>query len=156
MTTTHTKLALDALAARLTAFAGGDARLLAPTRNRTVEAMLSEIVEGVDAHLNLADGDQIEAVELLGSGEPEYEIEHQASVQWVAAGHDRAQLEARFAEGLRAVEDAVAADRTLGGVVADTRLAAPEITNGRAGEAGRPWKAAEIPVAMLFVAPRPY
>lgn len=156
MTTTATQLAIDALALRLTTAAGTDLRLLPPSRNRTVETMLSEIADSVEAHLNLADGEQIEAVELLGAGEPEYEIEHQAVVQFVMTGHDRNALDARFAEALRAVEDAIATDRTLGGMVADTRLTSPEITNGRAGEAGRPWKAAEIPVIMLFAANQPY
>lgn len=155
---TATQAALDALHVALAAIADSDtAALTVVRRNRALEDLAAEVAGGggLRSWANLLDGRQVAAEELLGAGEPAYEIEHRAVIEWIVVGHDDAPREAVFHAGLAAIEAALAADRTLGGAVADVRLAAPPTVTDDRFDGGAPFKSAEVPVDLLFVADMP-
>lgn len=156
---TATQAALEALVAAI-AGAVDEAEtpvLPAPRRNQSIEDAAEELAtgSGVRLWLNVLDGRQTVADELLGGGDPDYEIEHRAMIEWLVEAQDDAAREAAFHAGLAAIEAALAADRTLGGKVADARLAPPALVNDDRVEGGTPFKSADIPVDLLFTSDMP-
>jgi len=114
----RTEAALQALRAALLARSviGG---IPAPLRNETMPTRFPAF-GSVTALLNLLDGDgKVVEIDL---GNPDdtlsvYHIEHRAEVEWIVEASDNAAREAAFDAGLVAINAALAADRTLGGVV---------------------------------------
>ncbi len=156
---TATQAALDALEAAIVAsLDAADVPVLpAPRRNQSIEDAAEELAEGsgVRLWLNLLDGRQIVADELLGAGNPSYEIEHRAVLEWVVVALDDADREAAFHAGIAAIEAALDEDRTLAGTVDDVRLLAPAAVVDDRHDGGSPFKSADIPVDLLFTSDMP-
>lgn len=172
--TSRTETVLQALVAALTAKAQEvDSPLVAPLRNESLFARMTEGDDAIARYLNVWDGEGEPTDELLGAdADPtidddadvgRYDIEHRATLEWAVAGGSDAAREAAFDAGLVAIHDAVRPavsgdTRTyLGGAVGFCTIE----RIGRSGSGlvtdGLPnVKAAEITVRLEFTSPRPF
>jgi len=119
--------ALEALyAALLAKSAEPSPKLPAPHQNEALPARLLE-VSGLEMHLNVWDDSDDEPEELLGADfvPDAYEFTKEVTVEFVVAGGERVARRTAFEAGLEAIDDAIAADRTLGGKVDDARMLSP-------------------------------
>jgi hypothetical protein len=121
--------ALEALFAVLAAKAGEPSpKIPAPLQNEDLPARLVSIGGDLAMLLNVWDDAQDDdPLELLGADviADSYEIVKDVPVELVVAGGTRLARRVAFEAALEAIDDAIAADRTLGSVVDDARVLAP-------------------------------
>lgn len=151
---TATETAMQALAAALNA----SASLPAVRRDPVFDNVLEEITSGLDTFgvaLALRIGDAVNVDRRLGDGPEAFEITRNADVEWFVAGAEAASLQSQFDDGIDAIFDAIAVDRTLGDTVVMAEVVdAPEIGNDDLG--GKAVLTALIRVQLTFTSPRPY
>jgi hypothetical protein len=128
----------------------------APMRNETVDVLLENIGNGSRNIVNLIDGNGDLSEEMLGAeAQPGgYEIDHKAEIEGLIANPDPEQRDADFDRLWIVIDNAIAADRTLAGVVDGCFLAPPfERSNPRTD--GIPGvKYAVVTVALQFTSTR--
>lgn len=159
-----TELALQALVAALTAQANGPGGIPVPSRNETLPERFAPANSGdVNVFFNVNDGDA--RVTEIALGNPDevadvYQLEHRAEVEWVVEAIDSsapslAAKEQAFDDGLTAIDDALKADRSLGGTV--DRAEIDEIQRSNLVTDALPnVKAARVLVKLEFVSSRPF
>ncbi|WP_321504045.1 hypothetical protein [Breoghania sp.] len=150
--TTRTGAALDALEVAINAAAS--ISLPALERNRTLDDAFSALDGGALAYLNMVDGDVATLETQLGGEEP-YELSQSATFEWFVKADTEADLRAAFEAGLLALDDALDADRTLGGVVDNAEITGLRRDN-LATEGISGLRAAEIDVVMTLTSDRPF
>lgn len=108
---TKTKQLLDALSVNLAT----QVNCPPVERNQVLPADL-DAFRGVYAFASLMDGDGVVTEEMLGAGETDalYELEHTAILMLAVEGDEAETRDTIFDDVLIAVDDALAADRTLG------------------------------------------
>ena len=90
-------------------------------RNEPLEKAFEAVEDGAKAYANLIDGDiEVEAEHF--SGEPTYELALFPDLELIVSGDTDPARRATMSTILNAVEDAIAADRTLAGAVASCRI----------------------------------
>lgn len=159
-----TETALVALAAMLDALATADVAnnpIPSPLRNEDLAARVEDIgAGGVQAYLNVWDGEQVEREEYLGAyvGENGYGITHQAKLELVyLGGATDADREAAFDAGLVAILAGLAADRTLAGTVDDVDFGELQFQGSGLVTDGVPHaKGVVIPIVLTFRSSRPF
>ena len=115
-----TETAILALVAALTAEANLPLPPFpAPSRNETLPERFAEF-GAVSVYFTVFDGDGQVHQETLGNPDVvpnTYEIHHRPKIMWAVMGTDNAAREAAFDAGKVGVNNALKADRTLGGAV---------------------------------------
>src|SRR5262245_21913478 len=98
-----------------------------PLQNEDLPSRLVDMGSGLQMYLNIWDDSEGDPEELLGADviADGYEHTREVPVEFVVAGGSRAARRAAFEAGLTAIDDAIAADRTLAGAVDDARMLAP-------------------------------
>ncbi len=120
--------ALEAVRAALVAKAGEPSpKIPVPLQNEDLPARLLEMGSDLGMLLNIWDDSDGEPEELLGADviADSYEITHEVLIEFIVVGGTREARRAAFEAGLEAIDDAITADRTLGGAVGDARMLAP-------------------------------
>jgi hypothetical protein len=133
-------------------------KLPAPHQNEALPARLLE-VSGLEMHVNIWDDTDDEPEELLGADvvPDAYEFTKDVTVEFIVAGGERVARRIAFEAGLEAIDDAVAADRTLGGNVDDARLASVRRNGSGLVTDGMPnVLAANIRVRLSYTSSRPF
>jgi hypothetical protein len=141
--------------------------LPAPRRNEAIANRFSALDGASGGYLNVLDGSggpegpDNSSGEFLGADQLEdagldgYELVQRAEVEWLVDEADAAAREAKFDAGLIAINDAMRADRTLGGKVSSVMIDRIErsnlITDGLSTV-----KACIITVALSFTSPHPF
>ena len=153
--------ALEALYAALLAKSQEPSpKIPAPTQNDDLPRRVVETGgAGLRMYLNVWDSAGDEPDELLGADiiAEGYEIELPVSIEFAVVGGTREERRAAFEAALEAVDDAVAADRTLGGAVERAALRAPRRTGNGLITDGMPnVLAAEITAVLSFTSSRPF
>jgi hypothetical protein len=157
---TRTEAALRALVAIIAAAAAvTGAAIPLPLRNQALPKRLVELSTGIETHLNIWDGSGQPTDEMLGADiiADGYELEQLAKIEWAVAARDDTARENAFDAGVRAIAAAIAADRTLGGVV--DRAAITQLNGLGSGLStdGLPnIKAVEIIVSLQFLSSEPF
>lgn len=150
--TSRTETALQALKTALqaqTALGG----LPTPHRNQVLPSDMDSF-SGAAAFLNLLDGrGTIDGVALGGT--LQYEIRHEAEIEWMVDAEDAATREALFDQGLEAIASAVEGMLKDGAPLDDAEITSIERSN--LATDGLPTvKAASITVALTFTSQRPF
>lgn len=152
--------ALEALFAALTAKAGEPApKIPPPVQNEALPSRLVEMGDGLQKHLNVWDDSDDEPEEFLGADVTAdgYEISKEIPIEFLVSGGSRAARRVAFEAGLEAIDDAIAADRTLGGAVDAAHMLAPRRTGSGLVTDGMPnVLAAHIRVRLLFTSSRTF
>lgn len=125
-----TETALCALVDKLAALAAAPLpKIPAPLRNEVLPSRIPDFgapAAKLRAFLNVLDGDSEPTDTALGGGdggETAYEFVVRPVLEWIVEGGDLDTREAAFDEGLCAIYDALAADRTLGGAASFVEFA---------------------------------
>jgi hypothetical protein len=152
--------ALEALFAALEAKACEPAAAIpSPLQNEELPSRLATVGADLQMMLNVWDDSDGEQDELLGADvvDEAYEITRDVPVEFVVAGGDRAARRAAFEAGLEAIDDAVAADRTLAGTVDYAHVLAPRRNGSGLSVDGLPnILAAEIRVRLVYTSSRSF
>ncbi len=153
--------ALEALYAALLAKSQEPSpRIPAPMQNDDLPRRVAEPGgAGLRMYLNVWDSAGDEPDELLGADiiSDGYEIELPVSIELAVVGGTREERRAAFEAGLEAIDDAVAADRMLGGAVDRGALRAPRRTGNGLITDGMPnVLAAEIIAVLTFTSSRTF
>ena len=153
--TSRTEQALVALHAALAAGFAGDS-LPVPTRNRDVTSALADVTGGGRAFVNLVDGGSAAPPERLSAGpDALYDLQHRALVEVIVEHPDDHGRDALFDRILVAIDDALAADRELGGAVSTADVGQIDrtglVTDGAPG-----CKAAVVEIDLLLTSERPF
>jgi hypothetical protein len=157
---TNTEAAIQALFAKILAKSQVvSPKIPKPLRNEGLPTEFSPPANGVRQYLNLWDGEHEVDAELLGADvlSAGYDLVHKSPLEYAVAGKDQATRDAAFSDGLIAIDDAIKADRTLGGVVSHCAI---EQVNGQGSGLttdGLPnIKGAELIIRMEFTSDRPF
>lgn len=154
MTATATDDALSALQAALVACAAATG----PLHDNAVLGSEWATIAATQTFFNLIDGNG-DASALIGAGQDAggglYEIDHDAELEWVVQASDPVTRRSVFAAGLVAIDDAIRADRTLGGVVSWVEISRVERSN-LVTDGAPEIKAAIVTVRLTFTSERPF
>jgi hypothetical protein len=130
-------------------------------RNEDLASRLVEMQDAVAAYANLWDGKQLGRDECLGADSGSlpngYDITHEARLELAFVGGDGDVREALYDAALVAVNDKLAADRTLAGAVDWVAFGEPEfqgsglVTDGIANAKG-----VILPIVLTFRSSRPF
>lgn len=161
----RTEQALIALTGKVAAIAAANNSVLpGPNRNEELPDRLLTVADGVDAFLNVLDGDGSPeggdgdtSGETLGADVVEggYEVLHRAEIEWIVSASTPADRDAKFDAGLVAIYDGLRDDRTLGGVV--SFITVEKVQRSNLSTEGLPHlKSASITVAISFLSGRPF
>jgi hypothetical protein len=152
--------ALEALFAVLTTAAAAAPTVLpAPSQNEDLPARLASMGSGVQMLLNVWDDSDDAPDELLGADviADAYEHTREVPVELVVAGGTRTARRAAFEAALEAIDDAIAADRTLGGVVEGAHMLSPRRNGSGLVTDGLPnILAADIRVRLTYTSSRSF
>jgi hypothetical protein len=153
--------ALEALYAALLAKSQEPSpRIPAPTQNDDLPRRVVETGgTGLRMYLNVWDSAGDEPDESLGADviADGYEIELPVAIELAVVGGTREERRAAFEAALEAIDDAVAADRTLGGAVDRAAIRAPRRTgNGLITDGIPNVLAADITAVLSFTSSRPF
>lgn len=153
-----TEAALAALASALAAAAAApDAAIPVLMRNEILPTNFPQFA-GAGFWLNLLDGNGAVDEKLLGNPDGvsnAYEITHRAALELAIEHADQATRDTLFDAALIADDDALIADRGLGGAVDYAEIETTQRT-GLVFDGTPGVKAAEITIALSFVSPRPF
>jgi hypothetical protein len=158
--TSRTEDALLGLNAALTAAAGDYPKPFpVPLRNEALPSQFTIFTGKLGAFLNILDGDggpsQIMAGADVDPTIQGYLIQHRASVEWAVEGIPSGDLQTLFDLGFVGIDDALAVDRTLGGVVEYAEI--EKIQRSNLVTDGLPnTKSAIVTVLMQFTSERPF
>jgi hypothetical protein len=147
--------ALEALYAALVAKASelGSA-IPQPLQNEALPARFATAGDGLDKYLNVWDSGEDVPEEFLGADTVAdgYDLTWSVPIEFVVAGGERAARRVAFEAGLDAIWAAIAADRSLGGIVDHAEMLTPKRTGSGLVTDGMPnVLAAEITVRLSFV-----
>lgn len=94
--------------------------------------------------------------EVLGLGEDDVVVEYAQTfnLEWIVTREDDAKRELAFQQGLKAIETALHADRTLGGVARHLMIGPPDFENHRLAFMAKT-SAGVIPVRVLLAGASP-
>lgn len=128
-------------------------------RNEDLSSRLVDIAQDLQSYCNLWDGKQQSREEYLGADNSDnaYGLVHEARLEFAVTGGTPAQRDELYDQVLCAVDDAIKADRTLGGFVDHAELGELEgqgsglITDGIAGAKG-----VIVPIVLEFRSSRPF
>jgi hypothetical protein len=152
--------ALEALFAAFVAKAGEPSpKIPEPLQNEDLPARLAEMGSDLEMLLNVWDDSDGDPEEMLGADviPDNYEITREVPVEFIVAGGTREARRAAFEAGLEAIDDAISADRTLGGAVDDARMLAPRRNGSGLVVDGMPnVLAADIRVRLTFNSSRTF
>jgi hypothetical protein len=130
-----------------------------PLQNEPLDARLQDIGDGLQMLLSIWDDSDDTPDELLGAdviGEA-YEITKEVPVELIAAGGTREDRRAAFEAALEAIDDAIAADRTLGGTVDAAHMLAPRRNGAGLWTDGLPnILAADIRIRVMYPSDRSF
>ena len=154
----ETEAALTALQAALTTKSQEPgAAFPAPPRNETLPTQFA-VFGDVRMFFNLLDGDGEIGDQVLS--EPDgvvkvYELIHRAALELAVEHEDQATRDAAFDAAMVAIDDALIADRTLGGSVDRAEIERVQ-RSGLAFDGSPGVQAAEITIALSFTSARPF
>jgi hypothetical protein len=152
--------ALEALYSALVAKAAAPSpKIPAPLQNEDLPARLATLGSSAIL-LNVWDDTQDrDPEELLGADVivDSYEITHEVPVELIVSNPDRAARRVAFEAALEAIDDAIAADRTLGGTVDSAHMLAPRRNGSGLVVDGMPnVLAADIRIRLTFNSSRTF
>jgi hypothetical protein len=152
--------ALEALYAALVAKAAEPSpKIPEPLQNEDLLARLESMGSGIEMLLNVWDDSDGDPEELLGADviADNYEITREVPIELIVAGGSRTDRRAAYEAALEAIDDAIAADRTLDGKVDDARMLAPRRNGSGLVTDGMPnVLAADIRVRLTFNSSRTF
>jgi hypothetical protein len=152
--------ALEALFAALEAKAGEPSpKIPAPLQNEDLLSRLEDMGSGLAMYLNVWDDSDGDPEEMLGADviPDNYEIAREVPIELIVAGGSRAARRAAYEAALEVIDDAIAADRTLGGKVDDARMLAPRRNGSGLVTDGMPnVLAADIRIRLTFNSSRTF
>lgn len=164
----RTEQAIVALVAALAAKAATPSPAISrPFRNEAVASRFAKFDGSTGGFLNVIDGsggpegpdgnsgEFLGADQLEDAGSDAYELVQRPEIEWLVDEADKDKREAAFDAGLIAINDAIRADRTLGGKVSSVFIDRIErsnlVTDGLSTV-----KACIITVALSFTSPHPF
>jgi hypothetical protein len=128
-----------------------------PTRNEDVAVALEAVAEGGPyAGINLRDGAAEISGQMLGVGNPLFEMTHRAEIEWMVADPDAEKRDAAFDDGLMALAAVILASPDLGtDFIADAHISDIE-RSGLVTDGAAQVKAAVLVVTFTFSSPTPF
>jgi hypothetical protein len=152
--------ALEALFDVLSAAAAAPSpKLPVPLQNEDLSSRMQEMGAGLAMYLNIWDDGEAEIEEVLGADEIENGIEltREVRVEFIVADGERVARRTAFEAGLEAIDDAIKADRTLGGKVDDARVLTPRRNGSGLWVDGLPAVlGAEVVVRLTYLSSRTF